>query len=91
MINYDEYIDDDFVDYEMRLHKIRGNEFTFRLILSERVKYGNYNHVKKFICFESIFYLRHRYPNLKGTIVTVRISRLYKSKYSMFEKFHFIL
>ena len=84
MVNYDDYMDDDFVDYEMVLHKINGNVFTFRVKLYSRIVYGESFKVAEFLINECIFYLQHKYNSYKGRYIAINIDRMYNGSYRNF-------
>lgn len=91
-MNYsDDYIDDDFIDYEMNLHKIKGNEFTFLVKLAERIEYGQTDFIINFLSYECLFYLRHRFPEFVGNRVVIRINRDYTGKIHNFARFEVVL
>lgn len=81
---FNEYMDDDFVDYEMKLHTIAGNKFKFRLKLNERVEYGKSDYIVNFIIYEALFYLRNRFPEFIGNQIHIIISREYNGRYHNF-------
>lgn len=81
---YDDYMDDDFFDYEMKLTKIKGFDFTFHLKLNDRIEYGTSDKVVKFLINECLFYLRNKYPCFKGHYILIHINRLYNGKYHNF-------
>lgn len=83
---YEEYMDEDFIDYEMNLYKIKVNDFTFMVNLSDRIEYGMVEKVKKFLVDECIYYIRNKYPRYKGNYVTIHINRVYNGKFHNFIK-----
>ena len=91
MVNYDDYMDDDFVDYEMYLHKVIGNKFTFRVKLAERMEYGQSTFIINFLSYECLYYLRHNYPEFIGNRIHIIISREYNGGYHNFASFEVVL
>ena len=91
MVNCEDYIDDDFVDYEMYLHKVRGNKFTFRVKLAERMEYGQSTFIINFLSYECLYYLRHNYPEFIGSRVHIIIVRDYNGRYLNFASFEVVL
>ena len=90
-MNYDDFMDENFVDYQMILYKIWGNEFSFKLELSDRIEYGKTKSIIDFISNECLFYLRHIYPMYIGKRIVIKINRCYNGKIHNFTRFEAIL
>ena len=88
---YNDYMDDNFVDYQMLLYKIRGNEFSFKLELTEKIEYRNSKSVIDFISNECLFYLRNIYSMYIGKSIVIKINRYYNGKIHNFTRFEAIL
>ena len=88
---YDDNMDDNFVDYQMILYKIRENEFSFKLELNDRIEYGNSKSVIDFISNECLFYLRHIYSKYIGERIIIKINRYYNGKIHNFTRFEALL
>ena len=91
MAYYENYMDDNFVDYQMILYKIRENEFSFKLELNNRIEYGNSKSVIDFISNECLFYLRNIYSMYTGKTIVIKINRYYNGKIHNFARFKAIL
>ena len=85
------YMDDNFIDYQMILYKIRENEFSFKLELNDRIEYGNSKSVIDFILNECLFYLRNIYSMYIGKTIVIKINRYYNSKSHNFARFETVL